>query len=150
GRRDSRFARAHAPSETHLRRTGGADPDLDAAARRTLPSTIGELMTPELTVLPSDRSVDPSPVELGRRIKLLRVSRGLTLKELEGRGRISATHVSEIERGKASPTLGALRRIARALGVRPAALVEARSLPRATLTRAADRARRRFQAAGAA
>ena len=37
---------------------------------------------------------DPSPVELGRRIKALRVARGLTLKDLEVRGGISATHVS--------------------------------------------------------
>jgi transcriptional regulator with XRE-family HTH domain len=70
---------------------------------------------------------DPTPEELGRRIKMLRVSCGLTLKDLEERGGISATHVSEIERGKASPTVGALSRIARALGLRPAALLEPRA-----------------------
>jgi transcriptional regulator with XRE-family HTH domain len=85
---------------------------------------------------------DPQPVELGRRIKMLRVARGLTLKELEERGGISATHVSEIERGKASPTVGALARIARALGVRPATLVEPRTLPLVTLKRAEQRERR--------
>ena len=66
---------------------------------------------------------DPSPTELGRRIKMLRIAAGLTLKDLEERGGISATHVSEIERGKASPTIGALARIAHALGVRPAVLL---------------------------
>src|SRR5690348_3345045 len=81
---------------------------------------------------------DPTPAELGRRIKLLRISRGLTLKDLEERGGISATHVSEIERGKASPTVGALGRIARALGLRPATLVEPRMLPEMTVLRAAD------------
>src|SRR6185503_17011333 len=85
---------------------------------------------------------DPTPEELGRRIKMLRVSCGLTLKDLEERGGISATHVSEIERGKASPTVGALARIAHALGVRPALLVGARMLPDTTVTRAADRADR--------
>ena len=83
---------------------------------------------------------DPSPTELGRRIKMLRIAAGLTLKDLEERGGISATHVSEIERGKASPTIGALARIAHALGVRPAVLVESHVLPEVTVTRAAERA----------
>jgi len=88
---------------------------------------------------------DPSPAELGRRIKLLRISRGLTLKELEERGGISATHVSEIERGKASPTVGALGRIAHALGLRPATLVEPRTLPEVTVARIGERDTRRVQ-----
>src|SRR2546425_10447332 len=83
------------------------------------------------SLLPSD----PSPTELGRRIKLLRIARGLTLKDLEERGGISATHVSEIERGKASPTVGALGRIARALDLRPATLVAPRMLPEVTVDR---------------
>jgi transcriptional regulator with XRE-family HTH domain len=91
------------------------------------------------------RPRDPSPSELGRRIKLLRISRGFTLKDLEERGGISATHVSEIERGKASPTVGALGRIARALGLRPATLVEPSVLPEVTVTRSNERARRRVQ-----
>lgn len=82
---------------------------------------------------------DPSPVELGHRIKMLRVSRGLTLKDLEARGGISATHVSEIERGKASPTVGALGRIAQALGMRPATLVEPMSRPDYCVMRAEAR-----------
>ena len=85
---------------------------------------------------------DPSPPELGRRIKLLRVSLGLTLKDLEERGGISATHVSEIERGKASPTVGALGRIARALGMRPATLVEAKTEPSYSVLRAEQRGNR--------
>lgn len=89
------------------------------------------------------RSRDPSPAELGRRIKLLRVARGLTLKDLELRGGISATHVSEIERGRASPTVGALGRIARALGMRPATLVEPHVLPEVSLMRATERAAHR-------
>jgi transcriptional regulator with XRE-family HTH domain len=89
--------------------------------------------------------VDPTRAELGRRIKLLRIARGLTLKDLERRGHISATHVSEIERGKASPTVGALARIARALEVRPATLVEPRVLPEVAVTRSAERVRRRVR-----
>jgi len=78
-------------------------------------------------------------IELGRRIKRLRIERGLTLKDLEARGGISATHVSEIERGKASPTVGALGRIAVALGVRPALLVPGSGLPEIQVVRAAER-----------
>lgn len=88
---------------------------------------------------------DLSATELGRRIKLLRVARGLTLKDLEERGGISATHISEIERGKASPTVGALGRIARALNLLPATLIERRMLPAVTVVRSGERAARRVQ-----
>jgi transcriptional regulator with XRE-family HTH domain len=98
----------------------------------------------EHPLVSADQS-DPQPVELGRRIKMLRVARSLTLKDLEERGGISATHVSEIERGKASPTVGALGRIARALGVRPATLVEPRTLPLVSVMRSAERDRHPVQ-----
>jgi transcriptional regulator with XRE-family HTH domain len=88
---------------------------------------------------------DPSPGEFGRRLKMLRLSRGLTLKDLEERGGISATHVSEIERGKASPTVGALGRIALALGMRPATLLEPLVLPDVTEMSAAVREARQIQ-----
>ena len=54
--------------------------------------------------------------ELGSRIKKTREAKHLTLKSIEASAGISATHISEIERGKTSPTLGALLRIAGALG----------------------------------
>lgn len=53
--------------------------------------------------------------ELGRRIRKLRMERRLTLKQVEDGCGLSATHLSEIERGRTSPTIGALVRIARAL-----------------------------------
>lgn len=52
---------------------------------------------------------------LGRRIRKLRLERRLTLKQVESSSGLSATHLSEIERGRTSPTIGALIRIARAL-----------------------------------
>lgn len=90
-----------------------------------------------------------SAVELGRRIKLLRIARGMTLKDLEERGGISATHVSEIERGKASPTIGALGKIAAALGLRPATLVESELLPEVSVRRADDSGTHPLQWGGA-
>lgn len=61
--------------------------------------------------------------ELGARIKALRLAQNLTLKQLEAKAGVSATHLSEIERGLTSPTVGALSRVARALGEEPAILV---------------------------
>jgi transcriptional regulator with XRE-family HTH domain len=67
-------------------------------------------------------------VELGKRIKKARESKHLTLKSIESTARISATHISEIERGKTSPTLGALLRIAGSLGKDPAYFLEEEDL----------------------
>jgi len=62
----------------------------------------------------------PEKAELGKRIKKIRESKHLTLKNIEAAASISATHISEIERGKTSPTLARLVRISRALGKDPA------------------------------
>jgi transcriptional regulator with XRE-family HTH domain len=66
--------------------------------------------------------------ELGKRIKQVRESKHLTLKNIEAAASISATHISEIERGKTSPTLGALLRISKALGKDPAYFIEEEEL----------------------
>ena len=54
--------------------------------------------------------------ELGLRMRKIRLERRMTLKQVERAADLSATHLSEIERGRTSPTIGALVRIARALG----------------------------------
>jgi len=54
--------------------------------------------------------------ELGQRMRKIRLERRMTLKQVERAADLSATHLSEIERGRTSPTIGALVRIARALG----------------------------------
>lgn len=79
-------------------------------------------------------------LELGRRIKQERLKRGLTLKEIESKVGISATHVSEIERGRTSPTVGALNKIATALDTRMSLLVDVRSVPSVAHTTPKDRA----------
>lgn len=60
---------------------------------------------------------------LGRRVRRVRQEQGLTLREIESRSGVSATHISEVERGKTSPTVGVLERIGEALGVRPSVLL---------------------------
>lgn len=67
--------------------------------------------------------------ELGRRVRRLRAERRLTLKQVEETCGLSATHLSEIERGRTCPTIGALTRIARALGRAASYFVEAEELP---------------------
>jgi len=65
-----------------------------------------------------------SNLALGQRVKQLRLQKGLTLKMIEARVGVSATHVSEVERGRTSPTVGALCKIADALGVNPSHLID--------------------------
>jgi transcriptional regulator with XRE-family HTH domain len=77
--------------------------------------------------------------ELGERLRRLRFARSLTLKQVEEKAHVSATHLSEIERGKTSPTVGALVRIARALGEDAARLVEDDAPPRVSLVRRDER-----------
>ena len=82
----------------------------------------------------------PEKSELGERIKQFRLSRNLTLKDVEQKAKVSATHVSEIERGLTSPTVGALTKIARALGTEPGYFLQTSDYPRVSVVRA-DRRR---------
>ena len=85
---------------------------------------------------------------LGARIKRVRRARGLTLKGVEAAAGISATHVSEIERGKTSPTTGALLRISDALGVPVAFFLEERALGSVSRVSAQDHVRESIGAGG--
>ncbi|MBE9506155.1 MAG: helix-turn-helix domain-containing protein [Chloroflexi bacterium] len=81
----------------------------------------------------------PTKAELGRRLRVARFERNMTLKEVAARCGMSATHISEVERGKTSPTIGALQRITAALGEKTSYFVQENDLPRVRLTRLADR-----------
>lgn len=70
---------------------------------------------------------------------MTRFERNMTLKEVAQRCGMSATHISEVERGKTSPTIGALQRIAAALGEKTSHFVREEKLPRVRLTRKSDR-----------
>lgn len=81
----------------------------------------------------------PTKQEVGQRVRLARFRRNMTLKEVATRSGMSATHISEIERGKTSPTIGALQRIAAALEERPAHFVEEQAASQAVLVRRNER-----------
>ena len=76
-----------------------------------------------------------SKEDLGDRIRTVRKERRLTLKELEKTSGFSATHISEIERGKTSPTIGALVRISQALGKEPSFFLEEGQLSEVAVVR---------------
>jgi quercetin dioxygenase-like cupin family protein len=86
--------------------------------------------------------------ELGKRIKGVRESKHLTLKNIEASAGISATHISEIERGKTSPTLGALMKISKALGKDPAYFIEEEELNDVSLVAMEDRVVEKLGGAG--
>jgi transcriptional regulator with XRE-family HTH domain len=81
----------------------------------------------------------PTKAELGRRLRMARFNRNMTLKEVANRCGMSATHISEVERGKTSPTIGALQRIAKALEQNPSYFIQEDAMPRVLLTRREDR-----------
>ena len=83
--------------------------------------------------------------EIGRRIKKIREQQHLTLKNVEAKAGISATHISEIERGKTSPTIGALIRIADALGKDPAYFIEDQELKDVSFIALEDRETKSFE-----
>lgn len=85
--------------------------------------------------------------EIGRRIKKIREQQHLTLKNVEAKAGISATHISEIERGKTSPTIGALIRIAGALGKEPAYFIEDQELNDVSFIALEDREKKKLERA---
>jgi transcriptional regulator with XRE-family HTH domain len=85
--------------------------------------------------------------EIGRRIKKIREQQHLTLKNVEAKAGISATHISEIERGKTSPTIGALIRIADALGKDPAYFIEDEELNDVSFIALEDREKKQLERA---
>jgi transcriptional regulator with XRE-family HTH domain len=58
----------------------------------------------------------PIEVDLGARIRALRLGRGQTLRELASTAGVTESFLSQVERGVASPSIASVQRIARALG----------------------------------
>lgn len=62
-------------------------------------------------------------VVFGRTLKKLRVAKGLSQEELAFRAKLHRTYVSQLERGEKSPSLKTIDRLARALDLKPSALL---------------------------
>ncbi len=67
---------------------------------------------------------DEITARTGRAVKLAREGTGLALRALAARSGISASMISDIERGAKSPTVTTLVRLARALGVSVSTLID--------------------------
>lgn len=63
---------------------------------------------------------------LGENVRRLRRERALTQEQLAFEAQIDLTYVGGIERGRRNPSLAVIGRLAAALGVKPAALLEPR------------------------
>ena len=63
-------------------------------------------------------------MDFARRIKELRAKRGLTQAQLAERSGVSHSYLSRIEIGMHQPTLEIIEKLAKALKVKPSALLE--------------------------
>ena len=84
-----------------------------------------------------NREREAEIIQLGKRIRRQRLGLGLTLKEVGARAGLSVTHVSEVERGRSSPTIVSLTQIAEALGVKLGGLLLEGDLLRSVVVGAA-------------
>ena len=98
--------------------------------------------------LPPPSIATPIEVDLGGRIRTLRLARGATLRQLAGEAGVTESFLSQVERGVASPSIASVQRIARALG-RSIAELFAADDPAGIVVRAADRRRVVYQGLGA-
>jgi transcriptional regulator with XRE-family HTH domain len=90
----------------------------------------------------------PIEVDLGARIRHLRLARGSTLRQLAAQAGVTESFLSQVERGVASPSIASVQRIARALGQSIAELFAADDRA-GIVVRAADRRRVVYQGLGA-
>ena len=72
----------------------------------------------------ADDGVDDMLISLGVKLRALRLKRGLTLKALAAETGLSASMLSMVERGRASPSIGSLVALASALGVHMSGLFD--------------------------
>jgi transcriptional regulator with XRE-family HTH domain len=81
------------------------------------------------------------PAVIGARVKALRESASLSLRDLAARSGVSAPMLSQVERGETSPTLAVAARIAAGLELRLSQLLRLDEDGAVTIVRAAQRQR---------
>ncbi len=104
---------------------------------------------PATTRPPAAENLDtPIEVDLGARIRALRLASGLTLRRVAADASVTESFLSQVERGVASPSIATVQRIARALGQSIAELFAADERA-GSVVRARDRRRVVYQGLGA-
>jgi transcriptional regulator with XRE-family HTH domain len=98
------------------------------------------LYVAQVTRISSDaRAPDERALTIGPRVKALRESEGLSLRDLAERSGVSAPMLSQVERGETSPTLAVAARIATGLELRLSQLLRLDESGTVTVVRAAER-----------
>jgi transcriptional regulator with XRE-family HTH domain len=100
-------------------------------------ATLAERSSPEVPV--GGESLDPAVI--GARVKALRESSSLSLRDLAQRSGVSAPMLSQVERGETSPTLTVAARIAAGLELRLSQLLRLDEDGAVTIVRAPQRRR---------
>jgi transcriptional regulator with XRE-family HTH domain len=95
----------------------------------------------KLDAAPAEVLGTVDPVAVGARVKALRESEGLSLRDLAERSGVSAPMLSQVERGETSPTLTVAARIAVGLDLRLSQLLRLDEQGAVTIVRAARRRR---------
>jgi transcriptional regulator with XRE-family HTH domain len=90
---------------------------------------------------PPDHAAALSPPVIGARVKALRESADLSLRDLSERSGVSAPMLSQVERGETSPTLTVAARIAAGLDLRLSQLLRLDETGAVTVVRASERTR---------
>jgi transcriptional regulator with XRE-family HTH domain len=95
-----------------------------------------------MTAAIASPAADPlDPAVIGARVKALRESSSLSLRDLAARSGVSAPMLSQVERGETSPTLTVAARIASGLELRLSQLLRLDEDGAVTVVRAAERQR---------
>ena len=89
--------------------------------------------------MPSSAPDVHTEVDVGERLRDIRRLRRATLKTIADRAGVSESFLSQVERGRASASIASLRRIANALGVSVADLLEPDGPPRPRVLRKDER-----------
>jgi transcriptional regulator with XRE-family HTH domain len=88
---------------------------------------------------PTTQSSDGAPPAVGPRVRAIRLKRRATLKTVADAAGISESFLSQIERGRSSPSVASLMRITEALGVSIADLFPQDGATRSAVLRPAER-----------
>jgi transcriptional regulator with XRE-family HTH domain len=110
--------------------------------------TAGKRARSDPAPAPGEEPAAPIEVDLGARIRTLRLARRSTLRELAAEAGVTESFLSQVERGVASPSIASVQRIARALGASIAELFAADERA-GSLVRVDDRRRIVYQGLGA-
>jgi transcriptional regulator with XRE-family HTH domain len=80
-------------------------------------------------------AAENGPVDLGERIRAIRLLRRRTLNDVAAKAGVSESFLSQLERGRTSASVASLQRIAGALGIEVSDLFASDGLPRPSVLR---------------